>query len=387
MAETGNNMISRAFSLPVQACDPKEGWETIRECWRHATTFANWCVHVLATRDVIRLPGMESLPKMTPCDLYALAFGRKKEKRGREDPGKVLPAVSASYAGGEFFGGAMTSASSIIHDVQSKYIRDRLAVIWLRKQALTTYRYPHPWPVYAQAWHKAWLDSDQRPHVEVALPGGRVVLRLRGGPEFARQMGQFRQIVQEDLPRKQLLICEHLVIGDSHRPAVKDRRVMLKMVAAFPPRENAGHRTLNLFTTPEAFWVAELDGRQAWVLNSDHVRRVMDWKAIHTARLERLRQDAKAEVRMTGRRERAWQRSLGRVCLKMDRRMDSWLHESAAHLVSFAVRQRVGEVIYDDSCRDFIPSFPWYTLSQRLADKLAVESIRLHELPDVTKGE
>lgn len=373
--------VVRAFELPLQHA-PVEAWPLVRRCWDEAAMLANWCVQQLARHDVTRTPGMEKLPPYLVPDLYAMVFGRAREKPGRKDKSKVLPVVSKCYDGAEFFAGAAASANSILQKVRAKYLDERLRVIWQRRGQFSRYDSPAPWPVHAAAWHKAWFDESGKPCVRVALPGGQVDLQLRGGPEFGRQMDLFRRVVEGSLPRLELVIRWQRASEGCHRPTVKvggvPGRVMVKMVAKLPVRERPGDRTLALLTDPNAFWVADLDGRPAWVMNADHFRRGVARHAEHLRILRRMSEDAKAERRITGNRARHQQERLDAQCEKDRRRIKSWVQESAAHLVGFAVRQKVGEVLYLDRDRGFIPRFPWHSLHQQLGEKLKENGIAFY---------
>jgi hypothetical protein len=369
-----SDTVVRAFELPVNVVEPREAWETIRECWKQATMLANWCVQQLLRNDVVRLPGMVKLAKMPKINGKRLKglYGLASETFGFTQPGN-------------WWTGACRSASTICRDVERKYISERLNVIWHRKQAPCTYRYPYPWPIHAQAWRQARLDRNGRPCIEVVLPSqefsfpdGGVGIQLRGGAEFGRQMGLFRQVVNGSLPMFQLVIREQHCSPSCHRPrleAREDSRVLVKMVAELPCREKLGDRVLTLITDPNAFWVAELDGRQAWVLNNDHMKRAFAWLAAHEDRLDRLAQDSKAERRLNPDALGAINRSRGRCCRKHHNRMASWLHETAAHLVGFAQRNRVGTVLYSDLEQGHIERFPWFKLKALLKDKLKATGI------------
>jgi hypothetical protein len=356
---TSDQTIVRAFELPLNHA-PREVWPLLRQCWQEATILANWGVQTLVKNDVVRMPDMARLPKRPPINGKALKglYGLASETFSFKDPKSP------------WFGTCAT-ASSILRVVEKKYDRERLRTIWQRIQQVQFYRYPHPWVVHAQQWKWARLDSSGKPTVEIVLPGGvgACVLTLRGGAEFGRQMGLFRQVASGDLPRLEMQIRQKPSLGNCGRSTVDGNRIMVKMVARIPILAPTGSRTLTLITDPNAFWVAELDGHKAWVMNNDHMRRAMQWIAAHETRRQRLAQDGKAERRM-GNRARAWQNSLDRACRKQHARMDSWLHETTAHLVEFCRRQKVGLVMYRDECRSFIEKFPWYLLKARLKDKL-----------------
>jgi hypothetical protein len=133
---------------------------------------------------------------------------------------------------------------------------------------------------------------------------------------------------------------------------------------------------LTLCTDPASLWVAELDGRQAWLLNADHIKRACDWQAIHKAKRQRWAEDCKAERRSSKSHRQQFQDSRDRCCEKHARRMKSWCQESASHLVRFAQRQHVGVVAYTDADKSFMPGFPWHLLKECLSSALAQAGIQ-----------
>ena len=362
--------VVRAFELPIHGVDAggRDGWALLRECWEQSTALANWGVTQLLSADVMRLPDMAKLPARPQIKgpahkgLYGLATDTLGLKTG-------------------FWAGACISASTILRDVERKYVQDRYAVLWLRNKAPCTYRYPYPWPVHAQSWIGAGYDDAGKPWVRVALPGGHVMLRLRGGPEFGRQLGLFRQVVSGELPKLQLVIRQQGTSLGCHRPTIGKRepvRVMVKMVARLPKPPAKEGRTLVLLTDPASFWVAEIDNRQAWVLNNDYMRRGLAAHAEHQRRLQRMSEDAKSERRLGSNRTRQIQARLDRLCDKHHDRMQSWTHEAAAHLVKFCERQGVAEVLYLDRDKGFMPKFPWHQLLSKLVDKATMAGINVY---------
>jgi hypothetical protein len=361
--------VIRAFELPVQSVeclDGKDGWALLCDCWREATRLANWGVLQLLRSDVTRTPDLGRLPKR-PC----LNGARLKGLYG-------LASETFGFKAG-WWAGACISASTILRDVERKYAAERLDVIWRQRLKPTWYAHPYPWPVHAQGWKGCGFEDSGRPWVLATLPGGLARLRLRGGPEFGRQLALFRQVVRGELPRRALVIRQQGSSNSCHRPTVKAGgrpcRVMLKMVADVPVTPRPGGRALVLLTDPASFWVAELDGRRAWVLNADHVRRAVARHAEHLRRLQRMAEDAKAERRLTGHRDCRQLPRLGRLAHKDRNRLASFTHEAAAHLVGFAARQGVGEVFYLDRDRGFMPRFPWHELHRKLAEKCAAGGV------------
>lgn len=382
------NTVIRAFELPLRHAEP-DIWPLIREGWKQATMLANWCARHLLAHDVVRMPHMQSIkdfPKMPALPkggLYAIA-------------GEAFGLMMS----GSWWAGQAGSFAAITKSVMDYWLAHRSAVLWYGNEQPPRWRYPYPFPIRSQEWCKAGLDASGKPYVVVNLPSGtprkpiKARLDLRGGQEFGRQMALFRRVVEGDLPRLQLVIRQQGCSTGCHRATIPGRepaRVMVKMVATLPVLEATGQRTLTLITDPQAFWVAELDGRPAWVLNADHVRRACEWLAVHESRRQRMAQDRKAERRLDVGREDAWLRSLERCCDKHARRMSSWLHESAAHLAQFAQRNRVGLVLYRDLDRGFAPLFPWHRLKTLLADKLKALGIHCQcasdESPSVAEVE
>lgn len=380
----------RAFELPLHYADAGT-WQLLRECWRQGRRLANWAqVEMLHQDD----PESDTPPDF---DLYARAFGRAVAKPSysthyevdgkrvsRKTPGakqirtlngKDLIPRKAAFPRGEFFAGAMASAASIIEDVQANYRRDRYNVLVRNLRSWRSYR-SVPWPVHGQRVKSAWLDDNGRPCLLLTLPGGDVELRMRNGREFGRQMAQFKTLVGQ-ATREQPFTgpFTEVVLREKH---CRGGDVMVKLVAKMPVRERTGDRTLVLLTDPQAFWVAELDGRQAWVDNADNIRRLVARHQQHLREVQRLGQDAKAERRLQS--NRAWQQQtrLDMLCENDHNRLASFTHEIACHLAEFARRQRVAEVFYLDRDRGFIPMFPWANLHTKLANKLKDRSITLY---------
>lgn len=389
--------VIRAHTLAVNACLDTE-WrdlhKLLHECWRQSTDLANWCARELDRRDVTRTPDLKRLPPMP-----AIPDTRKPaDWLGPRTKGGVLRglyglAAVAFRTDRGFWAGCAQAVAAVTRDVERKYRRERKAIVWDGDRRPARYRYPFPFPVHASCWSAGYEGG--KPVLTVSLPGRKVRLQLRGGPEFGRQLADFRRVAAGEAKRCQLLISRQRASEGCHRRTSAERepgggervsyRVTVKMVVEAPRREAPGGRVLTLCTDPAALWVAELDGRRAWVLNADHVKRAVDWQAGHEARRQRWAQDCKAERRGDPRKRKQFQAGRERCAGKHARRMKSWCQECAAHLTRFAVRQRVGLVAYDDSCKDFLPGFPWHLLGQCLGNALAGEGIELAARP--SRGE
>jgi hypothetical protein len=353
--------IVRAFELPLQVLEwdrsnrktkPEgwDGWKLLRQCWEQARWLANWTVQQLQLADAGQL-------KLGDGYVYTHGF------------------TQGNYPQVTFWTGATGSAADVIATVQRKYQEERREVKALRR--IHSSHRCYPFPVRGQEWKEAGFDQAGKPWIRVNLPGGRVILRLRGGPEFGRQLALFREVVEGKRPRKQVQIREVQKAGDDHRPG-KGSRVMVKMVAELEAREKPGERCLVLTTDPQAFWIAELDQRQAWVLNADHLRGFTVGHARHLARLQRLSEDGKAERRLRSGRVKGIAGRVEKLARKHAHQMASLTHEAAAHVVEFAARNRCGEIFYLDRDRGFIPKFPWAELHGKLTAKCQATGITLH---------
>ena len=379
----------RANSLPVDRgrclnLTWQDFCSLLRECWEQSTALANWCAVELERRDVVRLPGMKRLPKMP--DLPKTRKG-KKWLKGLYG----LASVKFDFEGG-FWRGNAICASSVCRAVERKHRRERKEIVWCGERRPARYRYPYPFPVHANCWDAELRDG--RPVIVWKAPGGRrVELELRGGPEFGRQLAAFRRVANGEAKKCQMLITRqrcsescHRQTAEGRRPGGGDRvsyRIMVKLVVEEPVKQAPGDRPLVLLTDPEALWVAELDGRRAWVENADHIKRALDWQEAHRVRLRRWAQDTKAERRCNKRKRRQFEESRRRCVEKHQRRMDSWCKELASHLTRFAVRQKVGHVLYQDIDKGNLPGMPWHKLKQALRDALTAAGIRLDCASDV----
>ena len=376
--------MTRADSFAVNSCLTmpwKDFCKLLHEAWGQSTSLANWAARELDRRDVVRLPNMKKLPKMP-----SIPQTRKGRKRLKGLYG--LASVQFDFAAGWWKGTAIC-ASSILRAVERKYRRERYKIVWGGERTSARYRYPAPFPVHANCWSAEFRSGV--PIITVRIGSHDVELRLRGGPEFGRQLANLRRVVSGEAKQCQLLISRQRSDG-GHRRTIEERkpgggdrvsyRIMVKIVTHQPDRVVTGDRVLTLATDPNSLWVAELDGRQAWVLNADHVKRACDWQAVHASRRQRWAQDAKAERRASRRRRAQFQSSRDRCCEKHARRMKSWCQECAAHLAKFAVRQRVSTVAYMDADKSFMPAFPWAQLKLALANALSGEGIELVASPD-----
>lgn len=332
--------------------DRAEKHPVILRGWRLATDTANAAVHELFRRDVRRLPGMTTFPKWVPVDLFKEWLNDKAS-----EPFKTAFAA---------FVGAKGSGADILRSVRESYTRQRHEVIWKGEAWPLSYRYPYPWPVRRQEWRlkhspaTGWL-------VSITLPGGRYVFELKTGPDFRRQEADLHRIVAGEANAGALRLCP--MKTDGHVVGV-----MLRLSGFFQPADKAGTNAAFIHTDPKAFLVVEVAGRSPWILNADHLRRafavIATGQERHKVFLQRTREDLKFEKRLTRRQRKNLLKRVGQRCDKHAARMDTALHQLAAQVIRFCVRQGVSIVAYDDHIKTFLPDgFQWFEFASRLRHK------------------
>jgi hypothetical protein len=347
--------ILRAITFPV-ASPVGLDWSAFRlllaTCWQQSTGLANWATTELAKADVIRDGSSVRMPAMPRLYLYPAARAR-------------FPAMTPS------------SVVSLLHAVEGRYRKARLEVIWRAAASLPRYRYPVPYPVNAQNWSVRWLSETERvPIMELRLGDQRIALRLQGGHGLRRQLAGFAHLVdgtgigcEAALYRQRASSSDHRIGIDDRGPGGREKihyRVMVKLVAWLPRvTPDQATATLDVRTSKDAFLVAEIDGRDPWTLNADHVLR---WITAHRRRLDRLSEDTKREKRwpQSARANIADYRE--RFVAAHHRRLDTWTHQASAMLVAYAQRQKVARLRYDDSER-ITSEFPWHQLAEKIRYK------------------
>lgn len=332
--------VLRAVTIPVvRPLGEGIGWQELRvalaEAWSLSTSATNWITSQLWARDEHRMPGQEKLGKQPTTYLYP-------ETRQR------FPALPSQ------------TCAAMENSAKGRYGNKRYEAVWTCSASIPSARYPQPYVTPNQSWRAAMAPAgkdggDLVPCVSVTLPGGRFLLQLRGGKEFARQLADVRQIISGSAVQGELAILRRR--ADKSRNGVSGRdsggqkafhRVMVKMVAWFP-RKPRSERSGTLFVRfdPECFAIAlDEQDEKLRVWNADHVRR---WIAEHRRRLDRWSDDQKAEQRpvasFQSRRESAVE--------KFRRRIKSFIQETSAQIVGVARRRRLAEIKVDDTCRSY----------------------------------
>jgi hypothetical protein len=368
----------RAITFAVSGPLVKEDWPALREAlqegWAQSTRLCNWASTELAKADVIRQPDMKKLPKFELPYLYPEAR-------------KLFPGLASQ------------TVAALLNTVQRKYAQARYERIWLGSVSLQSYRYPVPLPVPAAGYACELMKrgEDRVPVVQVRIGDTRHSLLLRGGPEWARQLYDFKMLVNGDAEQCEAAIGRRLVTESDTWNGVQERdagggarrhyRIMLKLVA-WLPRKIGGKKQkgkeLTLKTGKDYFWAAGLDGGKPWVLHADHVRR---WVLSHAHRLQNMSDDQKFEHRRTARARQPLNEHRAAVARKQNDRLDTWCHTAAALFAQWCVRQHVSRVQYDETGGHFLDKFPWHRLKTLLQEKLNVAGIDFAEVASVAVAE
>lgn len=339
------NSVVRAITFPVASvvgAEWKDFMAALHQCWRKSTDLANWAITQSALIDRPRRDAAGKIEPLPYFDLYTLGM------------------TNRAFWDSSAWQGSKGVAATVIRRAAKIYAKARLR-IWNGEQSLPTFRYPHPYLLRAADWAPL-LVNNQSPAIKFNAAGRPWVVRLKGGNEFRRQLAGFRQIM-DGVKR-----CEAAVFRKG-----REKHVMVKLVAHLPKRESEHVALIIVKTDPQAFLVAECDGRP-WILNGDHVRR---WVNAHRVFLQRIGEDTKHEKRWPAKMRRNINEARQLRCQKHHDRIDTWLHQATAMLVNWCTRQRAANVVYDDDCRDFLPSFPWHDLKTKLAYKLEAAGITL----------
>lgn len=338
--------VVRAICVPVASPNEigkgsPEAWAGLRaalkEAWTRSTEAANWALRRLLANDVSRTPGQAKCPKMPKIYLY-----------GERD-----------------WTGWSQSAAAVLRTIESSYRSKRYQVIWTGGASLPNVRYPYPYPVHNKGWSLT-ENPDGGLFFEALLPGGRVNVRLKGGPQFRKQLIQARWLIANSHLRGEASIYQ------------KGSMIFIKLVGWFPKqvdREADGIMFVN--TTAESFLVGfNSKEERLWIINGDRARR---WMTRSKRALQRSGEDRKYEMRSTKREARKRIEDMQESCSKNRNRLNSFIDESAAQVINHCRRRRMKTIVYNDSCREFFSDFQWFRLALQIEQKCAAFGIEFRK--------
>jgi hypothetical protein len=336
--------VLRTITVPI-ASPVESSWAelrtALREAWTASTACANWMTTELYLRDVRREASMPALPAMPRVYLYPEARRR-------------FPALTAA------------AVVALERELQAKYRAFRYELLWLGSRSLATHRYPYPLPISAVAWSLA--RTNEAWHVAFRLGDRRLTVRLRGGPAMRYQAAGFRQILDGTAIPGALAIYQRPAHRGDHRPegAGPQTRIMLR-IPVWLPREVRLNTSglLHVRTAPDHFLIAGEPGAATWTVNADHVRR---WVVAYDRQRQRLEQDVAAD-RHGRQLARGIRERLEQLSIRHRSRLATWAHTVSRQLIEHVILARFDGIVYDDTERRYVQSFPWDALRQRIQEK------------------
>lgn len=378
---TSLRTITRSISLPIAEC-LSHSWQDfcklLHASWRHSTDLANWASHTLHRQDLTRTPEMKELPPMPTVDLYALAFGRDREKPARKVGKANLPITPQTYDGASFWEGAKIAAATLLRKVHRKYAKERPKIVWRRERRSPEFLYPYPFPVHQQSWVASFTERGQ-PLLNFALPGGRVSVRLRNGPEFARQLRILHMIVAGDVAQQEISICRqrshagdgvgHYRVGEERRQGQRiTYRTMLRIACRIPVGPMVDSELVGeIKTGNDPLITLIIPGQEPWLLYANEMRSFI---IAHRAFLDRMANDLKFEKRWPTAKRRRMLGRISRGCEKQGRRMRTFYQQLAHMACSHALRNGCGGVRFDTSDRRFLSrDVPWFEMEEHVENK------------------
>jgi hypothetical protein len=336
----------RAVVLPV-AGPLGATWDELRDAlrsaWGDTTRCANWMMTELYARDVRRGPGDRRLARMPSIYLYPEAR-------------RLFPRLSSQ------------AVASLAHDVHATYRARRFDVLWTGARSLSTYKYPTPCPVPAQAW--SLRESSGTWLIALRLGDRRWTLRLRGGPHMRHQAERLRQILSGTAERGAASIFEVAARPADGRSGLIDggSRVMIKIAAWLPrPEPGTRERVIRVRSAPEAVLAVDED---RWRIDATPMRGVLSADARRRTALVTNLGLERGTSRQSRRRREGIQDALADLSRRSRSRIADACRTYAAHVAAHARRRHAAVLEYDDSHRGALPHFPWEELRRRVAEKL-----------------
>lgn len=325
----------RAVTIPIVS-PVGMGWDDLRKALRQSfdwtTQAANWVLRQLAAHDAGIDPVTKKLGKFAPPEPDGKSLYKGVADRWCIDT---------------------RTASCIVRAATAKYGACRLKM-HRGEVSLPSIRYPHPIPVQNATWS---ITEGEDGGLVLDMPlgrRGRVQVRLKGGVNYRRQLVAVRQLMKGEAVQGQLDIME------------SGTKVLAKMVGLFPKVAKRDGWAAALHTGGDAFLALYNDERRAiYRWNADHVR---GWIMAQDDRMQRLRDDLKAEKRLGRERDGILAR-MEQLRDQHHNRMHSFCHKVSAQVIGQLSRRRCGLLMVVDADKSYMPHFPWHKLSTMLADK------------------
>ena len=291
-----------------------------------------------------------------------LGHGKRMDK-------KLLYRNGYAAASEVFPSGCSQSLSALVSRAMDRYktIRSQIA----SGRASTPTAKSSPWPV---------KHNKSSNHFELKeQSGGAIVakvkmlakwweVRLRGGSNYRDQLRGLRKAIEMDS------------YGDSS--IWIDRRgsaVIGVCVQVSPIERPRTGETLLVATSQSHLLTASMPRSPVpFVITGDEARK---WDEERFRRLQRLRQDRKA-----GAPRRRLREQFAAISHKNRHRLQSLCHRVTRQMVDYAVRQGADEIIYDDTVKSFLKTFPWYQMKSMLKYKCQGAGLRFLDKEPVDRS-
>lgn len=332
-------------SIPIVFSDDAEENkrinDTLNQGFRLSTGLANWFMREFYVRDIRRTP--DSPEKMPTFDVGSLYQDVKETFPLATTPSGLL--------------------ASMEHRIRGIYKHARYSILWTCAQSLPSFRYPYPYPVRAQDWTLV-ADAENRDQftANVNIAKVRYLFKLSTSYKYKRQRQGLHCLL--DLGR----------VGEVCFVRKKGGKVFAQISGYFPKESHQEFTgEFSVRSDSQSLLVAlDIKGKKLWIYNGDQARR---WVQENRRRLNRWADDSKYEDRprpgFTDRRKASSR--------KFHNRMDTLVDQLAARVVNFAKRRRYAQINLDLTCHDFVDSFPWRSLRDRICQQAAAASISVVE--------
>ena len=368
-----SDTITRCVTFRVATVEGykwKEFMDVLHSCWRQSTDLYNFATRSLLLQDNPRLPQQTKIPKFP--------------KRSGE---------SLYLECAKVFGDLPTSTiASITRDAQRYYIKHRNSY-WKGNEGIPLKKYPAPFPIHNEKW-TPFMWNDQRPAIKFATGqpinkknGKDWCLILAGNKGFSYQLNDFKKILSGEAVKGEMaLYRQRANVGDNRSGFDASVNgggntvrysIMCKIAIELPkPELKEAYGCLNLKTDPEAFWVAEHEGRiiHPWIFNGDELAswlgRAKEWQDKHAIYRQRIYEDMKLERRVHVGKKQQMLDNLDKRCDKHKKRIKTWIQQACAQIANYCVRQKIAAVMYDDTNKSYMPKFPWFQLKITLKNAL-----------------
>ena len=272
--------------------------------WRMATMLGNWAKQQLLRHDVRRLPGMTTLPKYIPLELY----------KQWNDPNVYPAALRSAWVN------CSGTACAIVKSVEDTW-KDhksfgRFAVIWKSDASAGTMTFPQPWVVRSQECNVenggiAYdvrtgqdgqvmkvpivtfnLPASDDPEADPQASGGKYVLELSTHLDFRRVLADFDRFFPKDGCESEAVALDVKLIAGMADGRIKGAKIAISGRFLRSAGGDPATRVAEVRTCGDALMeVAVPDVPKPWVLHAQYLYGPVNAQTRWTRRLDDLAKD------------------------------------------------------------------------------------------------